>query len=115
MQGIMSNPPLRLSEALQARESWPEDLPEDQLRLLEEQLSFRRKMEELARGLVSSEYWELLALVLVEGLEDAKGALEGEATDDRRMRVCQGEAKAYRAAYNLIISLSQSGKERENG
>jgi hypothetical protein len=72
-------------------------------------------MRELARGLVGSEYWELVSVVLVEGLEDAKGALEAEATDDRRIRICQGEAKAYRSAFNLIIELSNATSEEKDG
>ena len=71
-------------------------------------------MVELAKGLVSSEYWELVSLVLVNGLEDAKSALESESTDDRTIRVCQGEAKAYRSAFNTIVEWSKSTEE-ENG
>jgi len=72
-------------------------------------------MAELARGLISSEYWELVSLVLIEGLEDAKGALENEATDDKRIRVCQGEAKAYRDAYNYVVRLSKYSPEETDG
>jgi len=105
---------LRLSEVMQAQEEWPQDLSPKEQEILAEQLAFRRRMEELARGLVGSEYWELLSLVLVEGLEDAKGALEIESTDDKRIRICQGEAKAYRSAFNLIIQLSKAGSEEKN-
>jgi hypothetical protein len=54
-------------------------------------------------------------MVLIDGLEDAKGALESEATDDRQLRVCQGEAKALRSAFNLIIALSKDASEEANG
>ena len=106
--------PLRLSEVMQAQESWPEDLPQQEQEILTEQLAFRRKMEELARGLISSEYWELISLVLIEGLEDAKAALESESTDDRRIRFCQGGAAAYRSAFNLVIALSNGSTEDKN-
>jgi hypothetical protein len=71
-------------------------------------------MEELARGLVSSEYWELVSLVLIEGLEDAKGALESESTDDKTLRVRQGESKAYRSAYNQFLSLSKDVSKEQH-
>jgi hypothetical protein len=54
-------------------------------------------------------------MVLVDGLESAKGALESVATDDTRLRVCQGEAKAYRSAYNTIIEMSRDVSEEANG
>ena len=73
------------------------------------------RMKELARGLLGSEYWELVSLTLIEGLENAKAALESEATDDRTIRVRQGEANAYRSAYNKIIDLSKEASEEENG
>lgn len=73
-------------------------------------------MLELARGLVGSDYWELVSLVLVEGLEDAKQTLESEGTGDRDLRIKQGEAKAYRSAFNLVISLSSVDDEaKEEG
>ena len=64
-------------------------------------------MRELARGLLDSEYWEMLKLVLVQGLEDAKGALESETTSDRDLRIKQGEAKAYLSAHNMIVDLAR--------
>ena len=62
-------------------------------------------MRELARGLVGSEYWEMLSLVLIQGLEDAKGALENETISSDQFRLRQGEAKAYRSAFNMILEL----------
>jgi hypothetical protein len=56
----------------------------------------------------------LISLVLIEGLEDAKGALEIESTEDRRIRICQGEAKAYRSAFNLIVELSNFDSEEKD-
>lgn len=67
-------------------------------------------MRELARGLLGSEYWELVSNVLINGLETAKGTLENETVEDKYFRVAQGEAKAYRSAFNLIVEL---GKEPE--
>jgi hypothetical protein len=77
--------------------------------------ALRNHLKELASGLVESKYWELVAMVLVDGLESAKGALESVATDDTRLRVCQGEAKAYRSAYNTIIEMSRDVSEEANG
>jgi hypothetical protein len=71
-------------------------------------------LKELARGLLSSEYWELVSLILISGLEDAKGALENVTTDDRNLRLCQGEAKAYRDAYNLVVSMSEVDSEEKH-
>jgi hypothetical protein len=77
--------------------------------------AFLRRAKELARGLVGSEYWEIVSLVLIEGLEDAKGALESVTTSDKDMRVKQGEAMAYRDAFNMILELGKTeekdGKE----
>lgn len=92
------------------------DKPQSERSPEEEQLhQFRRKMAELARGLLDSEYWELLSFILVDGLEAAKGELESEATSDQRLRVCQGAAAAYRGAYNTIIEMSKDVSEENNG
>ena len=82
--------------------------PEDQ-----QERQFLLRLRELARGLVSSEYWELVSLVLIDGLETAKGALESETIEDRALRISQGEAKAYRSAFNLLIRLSKGEEEEE--
>ena len=76
---------------------------------------FLKKMQELARGLRDSEYWDLVSLVLIQGLEDAKGALESETTSDRDMRLHQGEAKAYREAFNLFVGLAAKSPEVKDG
>jgi hypothetical protein len=107
--------PLRLSEALQSPLEWPEETPEPERKLLEEQRAFLLRLRELARGLLGSEYWELVSLVLIDGLETAKGALESETIDDRSFRVKQGEAKAYLSAYNLFVSMSNDASEEKNG
>jgi hypothetical protein len=72
-------------------------------------------LRELARGLLSSEYWELVSLVLIDGLETAKGSLESETIEDRYIRVSQGEAKAYRSAYNMLVSLAANMEEKNGG
>ena len=72
-------------------------------------------MQELARGLVGSEYWELLHLILVSNLEEAKGALESEVTSVEQFRLRQGEAKAYRHVHSFILKLSRSTSEEDDG
>jgi hypothetical protein len=73
-------------------------------------------MQELARGLVDSEYWELVSLVLISDLETAKGALEESSIGDKEFRVKQGEAKALRSALNFLLQLAKDVvKENENG
>jgi hypothetical protein len=74
-----------------------------------ERRALRKKLYELAQGLIGSEYWELVSMILIDGLECAKSALESESTDDRRLRLCQGEAKAYRSAYNMIVDMAKGG------
>jgi len=78
----------------------------------EQEQAFLKRMRELARGLVGSEYWELLSLVLIEGLEEAKGALESETITVEQFRIRQGEAKAYRSAFNLILGLGKIVEEK---
>ena len=95
-------------------QSRPEVAPEDLGSLNSEELAqhqFLLKMRELAKGLVSSEYWELVSLVLIQGLEDAKTTLESTSSDDRAIRVCQGEARAYRSAHNSILRLAREPEE----
>ena len=106
--------PLQLEQALQAPVEWDPELPEAEQRILREQQEFLRKLRELARGLLNSEYWELVSLVLVDGLENAKGALESETIDDRSLRISQGEAKAYRSAFNMIVRLSEDVSEEKH-
>ena len=74
---------------------------------------FLRRMQELARGLVGSEYWELVNIVFVSDMETAKGALEEPSTSDRDLRVNQGAARALRMARNFILKLSKV--EENNG
>jgi hypothetical protein len=71
-------------------------------------------MVELARGLVGSEYWEFIHLLLVTGLEEAKALLEQESTSDDKIRFCQGQAAAYRAAINDILRWSDGDSEEIN-
>ena len=80
-----------------------------------QQVEFLKRMRELARGLVGSEYWELVSLILVEGLEDAKGALESTTTSDKDIRVKQGEAMAYRDVFNMIVELGKKVVEEKDG
>jgi hypothetical protein len=70
-------------------------------------------MQELARGLVDSEYWELINVVLVSDMESAKALLEEPSTSDRDLRVAQGSAKALRLARNFFLRLAKT--EEENG
>ena len=100
-------------EVLLARE-WPKDSKE--LSSEDQQtLAYLKRMQELARGLRDSEYWDLVSLVLIQGLEDAKGALESETTSDRDMRLHQGGAKAYREAFNLFVGLAAKSPEVKDG
>jgi hypothetical protein len=64
---------------------------------------------------VDSEYWELVSIVLIQGLEDAKDALENVSTSDTDFRLRQGEAKAYRETYNFLFALSKVVTEENNG
>jgi hypothetical protein len=72
-------------------------------------------MKELARGLVDSEYWELIRVVLISDLEAAKSMLEEPSISDKDFRVKQGEAKALRSAHNFIVRLGTTDKEESNG
>jgi hypothetical protein len=54
-----------------------------------------------------------VSLVLIDGLEGAKGALESETLDDKGLRIAQGEAKAYRSAFNLVLQLSDEPDEEK--
>ena len=73
-------------------------------------------MQELARGLVDSEYWELVSLVLINDLETAKGALEDTSISDKEFRVQQGAASALRSVHNFILKLgAKEESEDENG
>jgi len=70
-------------------------------------------MRELARGLVGSEYWELINVVMISDMETAKGLLENPSTSDKDLRVNQGAARALRMARNFILRLSK--EEEEDG
>jgi hypothetical protein len=72
-------------------------------------------MQELARGLVGSEYWELVRVVLVTDLENAKAMLEDTSISDKDFRIKQGAANALRSAHNFMVELSKVEKEKENG
>jgi hypothetical protein len=65
-------------------------------------------MKELARGLVDSEYWELINIVLISDMETAKSMLEDPSISDKDFRVNQGAAKALRLARNFFIVLSKT-------
>ncbi len=99
---------------LLSQEASPEQLPslppEEQ-----QQQRFLQKMRELARGLRDSEYWDLVSLVLIEQLEEAKSALERESTPLERMRFCQGEAHACREAVNFMLELAKDVVEDGHG
>ena len=101
-------------EVLLSRE-WPKD-PEEVAKLpLEDQeaLKFLLKMRELARGLVDSEYWELINVVMVNDMETAKDVLEDTSASDKDLRVAQGAARALREARNFLLTLSKV--EASNG
>lgn len=72
-------------------------------------------MQELARGLVDSEYWELVRVAIIEELELAKGALESETISDRDFRIRQGEVKAYEAIHNKFLTLAAEASEEGDG
>ena len=76
---------------------------------------FLERMQELSRGLVDSEYWELVRVAIIEELEIAKGALESETISDKDFRIKQGEAKALTMIHNKFLKLAASVKEKENG
>jgi hypothetical protein len=73
----------------------------------------RKRLRELARGLIASEYWELIRVVVVGGLEAAKAELESFSTSKERLRACQGMASAYRSLNNFLLELGKT--EEENG
>jgi len=101
-------------EVLLARE-WPKD-PQELAKLSREDqelLKFLQRMRELARGLVGSEYWELINVVMISDMETAKGLLENPSTSDKDLRVNQGAARALRMARNFILRLSK--EEEEDG
>jgi hypothetical protein len=58
-----------------------------------------------------------MSLVLVQGLEDAKRALESETISVEQFRLRQGEAKAYRDTFNLVLALAKTddAEESNNG
>ena len=98
---------------------WPKD-PEELAKLpkeQQEQFKFLNRMQELARGLVDSEYWELINIVLISDMETAKSALEEPSTSDRDLRVNQGAARALRNARNFFVRLSKvedsNGQEQD--
>lgn len=109
---------------MEARNRWPLaellsapemlDTSEPNKEALEAQ-KYLQRLRELANGLVSSEYWELISLVLIDGCEEAKARLESVTTSDKDLRVSQGEAQAYRSAYNLIVNLSKEKAEEKHG
>lgn len=68
-------------------------------------------MKELARGLKASEYWELVNVVVIGDLENAKALLEDTGASDKDLRVAQGQAKALLAAYNFLVTLAQEETE----
>ena len=111
MAGILEDRPESLSLLMSLD---PQELASPEYR---EQSRVLRRLAELARGLRGSEYWQLLQEVLiVDGLEVAKAALESEAVSDKELRVRQGEAKAYTRAYNTLIELAKMRfEEKEDG
>ena len=74
-------------------------------------------MRELARGLLDSEYWELLSFVLINDMEDAKAMLEKPSTNDRDIRVNQGAAAALWNVGSFLTKLAkvedEDGKESD--
>ena len=103
--------PARLEDLL-SRE-WPKS-PEalaELSRVETEELAFLRRMRELARGLVGSEYWELVNLVLISDMETAKAALEESSTSDKDLRVNQGAAKALRSVRNFLVVLAKTEEQ----
>ena len=104
--------PVRLEDLLSRQ--WPKDKA-SLSRVETEELSFLKRMRELARGLVGSEYWELVKLLIVSDMEDAKGALEDTSIGEKDLRVKQGAVKAIRELHNFILTLSKIEVEEENG
>ena len=104
--------PVRLEDLLSRQ--WPKDKA-SLSRVETEELSFLKRMQELARGLVGSEYWELVKLLIVSDMEDAKGALEDTSIGEKDLRVKQGAVKAIRELHNFILTLSKIEVEEENG
>ena len=87
---------------LLARE-WPQERsPQEEV-----EYQYLLKLSELAKGLVSSPYWEVVNVIVLGDLEEAKGALERISTSERDFRVAQGKANGLREAYNLILNLSR--------
>ena len=104
--------PARLEDLLSRQ--WPED-PLELSRPEQEELSFLKRMRELARGLVGSEYWELVRLLLISDLETSKAALEDTSISDKDFRVKQGEAKALLSLHNFLLKLSKTDVEEKDG
>ena len=111
MEGLTDRP-AGLEELL-SRE-WPQDLTE-LTREEQEGLKLLRHHQELARGLVDSEYWELIRFLIVSDLEAAKSALEDTEISEKDFRVKQGEARALLSFHNFILKLSKIPEEKENG
>ena len=86
---------------------WPKEMSVVE----EEEHKYLLHQVELARGLVDSEYWDLLRVCLIGDLEEAKGALERIETSDRDIRVNQGKANALEQLHNFILRLSRYGDE----
>lgn len=55
-----------------------------------------------------------MSLVLINGLETAKASLENEGSSENTLRIAQGESKAYRGAFNVILKLAEEEKETED-
>ena len=97
------NQPVR--ELQEGQEYSPEELQEQR---------YLERMRELARGLVDSEYWDLVSVSIIEELEIAKGALESVTIGDKEFRIKQGEAQAYRNAFNKILKLAETDTEESS-
>jgi hypothetical protein len=109
---LVALPPRQLEELL-ARE-WPRD-PAGLPQVEQEEFRFLLRMVELARGLVDSEYWELLRVVLIGDLELAKASLENISLSEKDLRVSQGKAAALLSLHNFILKLSRGVEENVNG
>jgi len=112
-QAELVAPPPRPLEELLARE-WPRD-PAGLGLVEQEEYRFLLRMVELARGLVDSEYWELVRVVLIGDLELAKAGLENVSASEKDLRVNQGAARALLSLHNFILKLSRGVEENVNG
>ena len=92
----------------------PQDQREQTTEEAQEQ-AFLRRMQELARGLLDSEYWDLVSVSIAEELALARFALESPTIAEKDFRRLQGEVSAYRNIHDKLVKLAAVEKKEDDG